>query len=528
MKVRAVTLALLCALVATARADKLVVDRVEQKPSRLVGMNRVRALISATVTGGKVVDNVIDEKTRAPLLKLKVGGAPIPFLHGAFEHADVELSLVLLVPTSYRFGSDFEAMRTSIDAQLLEPLVKLGPRVRVQVVGYGSSYTGTKDFVRIPDAKKALAQLEPDSATDEMPLSDILERAYKSAGAQLKKPKQKDKEVLTRAAVLVISSGIVLPPGEDADAIKRAITKIGDDAAGKQVRIHSIAYSPLVGEDEHRAVRPLLALGEVSLRSHGTFRWVKTDGGWDPAFAEVAKEIRRQQVVTFFAPPEELEGKKLTATMPVGTAQLAAEPVPVGRPKCGQIECELNAYCVNQICYERRVAAGGGMVVKVLIFGGIGIGTMIALLGTIAFLRRRRTAGQPPLAPAYAVNAGQVGLAPAPGVPYHAPAAAAPAPAAAPGGPVFIVLTGPNAGQRIALRHGFSVGKAHGSDLDLSHDSFASGSHAQVVFDGSGWVVTDLGSTNGTFSNGVRITQTRLDPGMTVRFGSTEVRFWVG
>jgi pSer/pThr/pTyr-binding forkhead associated (FHA) protein len=97
-----------------------------------------------------------------------------------------------------------------------------------------------------------------------------------------------------------------------------------------------------------------------------------------------------------------------------------------------------------------------------------------------------------------------------------------------PGGPVLIILTGPAAGTRVPLRHGFTAGKSGGNDLDLSHDGFASGSHAQIIFDGQGWIVNDLGSTNGTFSNGVRITQTRLDPGMTVRFGSTEVRFWIG
>ncbi|KAB2897241.1 MAG: FHA domain-containing protein, partial [Kofleriaceae bacterium] len=69
---------------------------------------------------------------------------------------------------------------------------------------------------------------------------------------------------------------------------------------------------------------------------------------------------------------------------------------------------------------------------------------------------------------------------------------------------------------------------APGSDLDLSHDGYASGNHAQIVFEGGTWMLYDRNSTNGTFSNGVRITHTRLDHGMTVRLGSTEVRFMVG
>ena len=94
--------------------------------------------------------------------------------------------------------------------------------------------------------------------------------------------------------------------------------------------------------------------------------------------------------------------------------------------------------------------------------------------------------------------------------------------------PGLVLQAGRGPADGAAIRVGFTVGKAAGSDLELSHDGFASGSHARVLFDGSGWIVLDQGSTNGTFSNGVRITQTRLDPGTTVRFGSTEVRFWVG
>jgi pSer/pThr/pTyr-binding forkhead associated (FHA) protein len=37
--------------------------------------------------------------------------------------------------------------------------------------------------------------------------------------------------------------------------------------------------------------------------------------------------------------------------------------------------------------------------------------------------------------------------------------------------------------------------------------------------------VYDLNSTNGTFSNGVRITDYHLDHGATIRVGSTEIRF---
>ena len=109
-----------------------------------------------------------------------------------------------------------------------------------------------------------------------------------------------------------------------------------------------------------------------------------------------------------------------------------------------------------------------------------------------------------------------------PGAPPAHPAASF----IAPGAPIFIIVNGPQAGQRVALKHGFTIGKAAGSDLDLSHDGFASTNHAVVTFDGAAWQLIDQGSTNGTFVNGNRVQQVRLDAGTTVRLGSTEVRFW--
>ncbi|HVV88517.1 MAG TPA: FHA domain-containing protein, partial [Kofleriaceae bacterium] len=123
------------------------------------------------------------------------------------------------------------------------------------------------------------------------------------------------------------------------------------------------------------------------------------------------------------------------------------------------------------------------------------------------------------------------GAAPAmaayPGAPAMPGAAAAPPAGFAlpPGTPIFIIVNGPNAGQRVPLKQGFTIGKAPGSDLDLSYDSFASGNHAMVTYDGGGWQLVDRGSTNGTFVNGNRVQTVRLDPGITVRLGSTEVRF---
>ena len=57
-------------------------------------------------------------------------------------------------------------------------------------------------------------------------------------------------------------------------------------------------------------------------------------------------------------------------------------------------------------------------------------------------------------------------------------------------------------------------------------DGYASTNHAQFVADtGGNWTVNDRGSTNGTFVNGVRITEARVTAGSTIRIGNTDLRF---
>jgi pSer/pThr/pTyr-binding forkhead associated (FHA) protein len=92
-------------------------------------------------------------------------------------------------------------------------------------------------------------------------------------------------------------------------------------------------------------------------------------------------------------------------------------------------------------------------------------------------------------------------------------------------GPALLVITGPRAGQRVPLANGFTIGKAPTSSLVLD-DGYTSSQHAQVGMDQLGTCrLYDRNSTNGTFVNGVRVTEVVLDHGMSVRIGSTELRF---
>jgi hypothetical protein len=71
-----------------------------------------------------------------------------------------------------------------------------------------------------------------------------------------------------------------------------------------------------------------------------------------------------------------------------------------------------------------------------------------------------------------------------------------------------------------------TVGRDAANDVELRGDDFASAEHARFEPRRDGVWLTDVGSTNGTFVNGVRLERPRkLAPGDVVRIGATDLRF---
>lgn len=74
--------------------------------------------------------------------------------------------------------------------------------------------------------------------------------------------------------------------------------------------------------------------------------------------------------------------------------------------------------------------------------------------------------------------------------------------------------------------HPLTVGRAVNNDVSMPDDEYASGRHARFEPRRDGVWVEDIGSTNGTFVNGIRLTRERkLTPGDVVRVGETDLRF---
>lgn len=89
---------------------------------------------------------------------------------------------------------------------------------------------------------------------------------------------------------------------------------------------------------------------------------------------------------------------------------------------------------------------------------------------------------------------------------------------------VLRALDGPMQGQVIHLPQGELLAGRECPEFNLSFDTSASRRHAVFVTSPSAVLVRDLGSTNGTIVNGVRVQEMTLRPGDTVKIGQTTFR----
>jgi hypothetical protein len=478
----------------TARADddpthpayRAVVDRAELEPASITGL-RLRVYLSALAIGGQMLD-LSDPKS----IKLYVGGSEkkFPYALGTYAATGSPIDIVVLVQITSDFAESLPMITDSMDRDLLG---HLSDRVKVGIATFGDAAMVPK----LAPAKqlRGKVSLASDGSTADPALSDAIDRAL----IVLKKNDPDARKMI-----------IVIGDGRDAAGDHDRVTRVGERAAKEGVRIHTIAYSPA------DLRRPLLVLGELAKRSLGTLRWPgqgrkPTIDSWTEAFSQLAGEIDKQYVLTFFAPAdEELAGKKLHIVT-VGRTETSSNEVKIP---------ELGSAAANAAAAEAS-AAGGHHVLRWLAIIGGSIAGLVVVLGLVGFLMTKR--GQP-----RAPMSVMPGMPVAMPMPNKAPTLAPVAPGLLPNGrpiPALMITSGPRAGERMLLRHGFTIGKQPGSDL-LIEDGYTSSQHAQIAMDANGdCQLFDHNSTNGTFVNNQRVSTAPLQHGATIKIGSTELRF---
>jgi hypothetical protein len=92
-------------------------------------------------------------------------------------------------------------------------------------------------------------------------------------------------------------------------------------------------------------------------------------------------------------------------------------------------------------------------------------------------------------------------------------------------GPRLVAVGGLAMGQIFPITGEASIGRDTGNAVSLAMDSTVSRRHAVIAEEGGGLVIRDQGSSNGTFVNGARVTESPLRAGDEVSIGGTRFRF---
>ncbi len=530
---------IVASLCAPARAAKEFarLERVDVEPY-VDDLARVRVFLTLAHLQGSLIDKIAAKDLVLAIGKEKSDA--LPWI-APWDTAGDELQIVLVVEVSTSYAGALDALKPAGVAFLKD----LPKGTRVAVIPYGIKTGRAAKLGDLSAAQRQWKKLRADEEEGSLGLVAAVDRAVKLlAGTAPEEPRNG-----VRRMVVVISDGIEGLAEDERNeeqqkAIRKKVRKVAKAAADAGVTIHTIGFSFF----DDRA--PLRNLGELSKKTTGTFRWAKTQEAIGPHLDNLKLEIKKQLVLTFFVPIDALaEGKSIQVQCKSAACgeqlPLLSNTRPAPEAKCGGEACA--GACMLGECM--RLEASRGWSWWVWLLGGLGvvaiIGIGVAIKGRGEKLPRPTPTptgafpgvpGVPMARPSVGMPAQFPGMqgqrpmaSPHPVAPQHrpqGPAAGSPAPAAA-GAAWFLILSGPRQGQHVALRHGFCIGKAPGNDL-LIDDGFTSSRHAQITIDHTGFNLVDVGSTNGTFVNGVRSAHAHLVHGTSVRIGQTELRFLKG
>ena len=92
----------------------------------------------------------------------------------------------------------------------------------------------------------------------------------------------------------------------------------------------------------------------------------------------------------------------------------------------------------------------------------------------------------------------------------------------------LVVIYGDDLGRRVPLGEDpITLGRSSRAEVQLDQES-VSRSHCQVSYDGHGYRLRDLGSTNGTYVNALLIARVHLRDGDQIKIGRTILKYIIG
>lgn len=540
---------------AVAQRHWLKLDRVEAEPTWVKGIVR----LTVYVTPVSIYGGLIPISGKKPLT-LQVGSSKLrnEYYDVPFQTQSDIFLLGLILQTSKEASLDPTEPHSlnKVKPAAIDFVERLPKTTRIALITYADEPKGGRSLQSLSNTITTIRKLTPSKSSNAALLHSVRDaiRTIKRF-----KPKGVKKGQRIRRAIVIVSDGresrYPKPEAPDYASAKEELRRLAKQADKAEIRIHTIAYSA----ENWR--RPMLALGELSKLTHGTFRLATSADSFEVLFQSLRTEINQQHVLTFYVPEKKVKNK----TIQVALGDLVSNGLRLTRLECAGKACKSDEFCAHE-CAPRKISEGAGILRWILYIGGglIGVLGVLVLVGWLLSRREQKRAAAAALAGAAAEveAANDQAIAPQPNPyggqtvqpqpnPYapqtvqpqpnpYAQAATPHQPAVTPGqpkrparhsqmavsAPTLLVIKGEQQGRQFPLHHNFRIGKAPHCDLAIPNDQFASSDHAYIQMDRAGnCTLIDNHSTNGTFVNGVRVNQRTLTNGMSIRVGATELRF---
>ncbi len=298
-----------------------------------------------------------------------------------------------------------------------------------------------------------------------------------------------------RKLVVVFSDGLDVAGGE-----RRAFADLGRRALGANIVVDTIGYAPF-------EATKLKNLNELVKQSNGVARECKSAQEVSQQFANVADELSKQYVVLFQSVING-DGKEKTIQVTSETGGQAVYSNTVAK------------ICENHEAFVPEIPMTKKWWFWVFL---VGLPGLIALLFVVWLIRNRQPQPRPmPVAMAAVVTSAPESTGPQRTMALDLGAVSGKGLNVA---WIVGIGSGKYVDQTFKLKPSRTViGKAPDCDLPLE-DGFLSGKHCEVRFEGSGYRIVDLGSTNGIVLNDKKVREGELIDGDSFKLGNSEFKF---